>query len=152
MFVSDWSIRARRCRGDSGLTTLGWLLITAAVAGLAALAVVLVQSQVEGTADRVADPDPRVTAAIYSAFEIEADAKAAAVGDFESWADWESHFERRCRLIAVLYSDAEVEVVHNSFHRAVGGTVFDAAAAGYAAAADEQPATAIKAQVRCEVG
>lgn len=33
-----------------------------------------------------------------------------------------------------------------------GGTAFDAVAAGYAAAGDEQAATATKAQVQCEVG
>ena len=36
-------------RDDSGLTTLEWLLIVAAVAGLAALAVVLVQNVVSDT-------------------------------------------------------------------------------------------------------
>ena len=36
--------------------------------------------------------------------------------------------------------------------RADGGTTFDAAAAGYAAVADEQPANATKAQVQCVVG
>ena len=148
---ADRPVRALCCRGDSGLTTLEWLLITAAVAGLAALAVVLVQAQVEGTADQVANPDSRMTSAIYSAFDIETGAKSVAAGDFDSWADWEIQFRERCSLLAALYGDAEVEVVHNSFNRAAGGTAFDSAAAGYAAAADEQPATAAKAQVRCEV-
>ena len=148
--------RARRPRGDSGLTTLEWLLITAAVAGLAALAVVLVQAYVEDTGDRMSNPDPRVTSAIYSASEVETDAKAAPAGHFDLWADWESHFTQRCSLIAVLYSDAEVEVVDNhfiratgGFIRATGGTAFDPAAA---ALADEQPPKARKAQVQCEVG
>ena len=126
-------------------------MITAAVAGLAALAVVLVQAEVEDTAERVSSPNPRVTAAIHSAFEVEAGAKAASAADFESWADWESRFSERCGLIVVLYADAEVEVEHNNFNRATGGTTFDAAAAGYAANADIQPATAAKAQVQCEV-
>ena len=39
----------RSRRADSGLTTLEWLLIVAAVAGLAALAVVLVQNVVSTT-------------------------------------------------------------------------------------------------------
>lgn len=143
--------RARCRRGDCGLTTLEWLLITAAVAGLAALAVVLVQTQVEDTAERVSSPNPRVTAAIHSAFEVETGAKAASAADFESWADWEDRFGQRCGLIAVLYADAEVEVVHSEFNRATGGTTFDTAAAGHAAAADEQPAGNSKAQVQCEV-
>ena len=141
-----------RLRGDQGLTTLEWLLITAAVAGLAALAVVLVQAYVEDTGDRIANPDPRVTSAIYSAFEVETKAKAASPDDFELWADWEGYFGQKCGLIAVLYSDAEVEVVHSNFDRATsGGTAFDSVAAGYAAAADEQPAGPGKAQVQCVV-
>ena len=138
-----------RQRGDHGLATLSWLLITAAVAGLAALAVVLVQAYVEDTGERLSNPDPRVTAAIHSAFEVESDAKAASAADFELWADWERHFSERCSLIAVLYSDAEVEVVHNNFDRATGGgTAFDPAAA---AAAGSKAARAGKAQVQCEV-
>ena len=136
-------------RGDSGLTTLEWLLITAAVAGLAALAVVLVQAYVEDTGDRMSNPDPRVTSAIHSASEVETDAKAASAGDFDLWADWESHFTQKCSLIAVLYSDAEVEVVDNHFMRATDGfdpgdrcgTAFDPAAA---ALADEQSPKATK--------
>ena len=140
--------RCRR-RGDHGLTTLEWLLITAAVAGLAALAVVLVQVYVEDTGDRIANPDPRVTSAIHSAFAVETKAKAASADDFDLWADWESHFTQRCSLIAVLYADAEVEVISNEFNRATGGTAFDPAAA---ALADEQPAGSGKAQVQCQLG
>ena len=141
--------RGRRWRGDHGLTTLEWLLITAAVAGLAALAVVLVQAYVEDTGDRIANPDPRVTSAIHSAFAVEADAKAASADDFDLWADWERRFTQRCSLIAVLYADAEVEVISNEFNGAAGGTAFDPAAA---ALADEQPAGSGKAQVQCVVG
>ena len=138
------------------MTTLEWLLITAAVAGLAALAVVLVQAYVEDTGERMSNPDPRVTSAIHSAFAVETKAKAASADDFDLWADWESHFTQRCSLIAVLFSDAEVEVVDNhfiratgGFIRATGGTAFDPAAA---ALADEQSPKARKAQVQCEVG
>ena len=130
---------------------MSWLLITAAIAGLAALAVVLVQAYVEDTGERIANPDPRVTSAIHSAFEAEIGARAAAAADFQLWDDWESRFTQRCRLIAVLYADAEVEVVNNSFNRAIGGTAFDVSAAGHAANADIQPATAAKAQAQCEV-
>ena len=140
------------CRGDQGLTTLEWLLITAAVAGLAALAVVLVQAYVEDTGERIANPDPRVTSAIYSTFEVETRAKAASADDFALWAEWERHFSQKCSLIAVLYADVEVEIVHNYFDRATGGTTFDIVAAGYAALADEQQPTIGKAQVQCQVG
>ena len=131
------------------MAALEWLLIVAAVAGLAALAVVLVQAYVEDTGDRISNPDPRVTSALHLASSVEAGAKAASAADFESWADWERRFRRECSLIAVLYSDADVEVVHNSFERATGGgTAFDQAAA---AAADEKPANATKARVQCQV-
>ena len=138
-----------RGRGDCGFTTLEWLLLVAAVAGLAALAVVLVVARVEGTAERVSSPDPRVTTAIHAAFEVQTDARSATGADFAQWADWERHFSQQCSLLAVLYADAEVEVVHNNFNRATGGgTAFDAIAA---AAADEQAAGHAKAQVQCEV-
>ena len=145
----DWQGRHRR--SDRGLTTLEWLLITAAVAGLAALAVVLVQAYVEDTGDRIANPNPRVTSAIHTALAVKTDAKAASAADFGLWTEWERHFSDRCSLIAVLYADAEVEVTANNFDGVPGGTTFNTAAAGYAAAADEQAATATKAQVQSEV-
>ena len=137
------------CR-DCGLTTLEWLLITAAVAGLAALAVVLVTAAVEDTAEQVSSSEAWLAAAALTAFDVEDDAKAAEAGDFDSWDDWERHFSQECSLIAILYSDAGVEVVPH-FVRVIGGTTFDAAAAGHAAAADEQAATNTKAQVQCRV-
>ena len=140
----------RRC--ECGLATLSWLLITAAVAGLAALAVVVVQANVTATAERISESEARLTAALHTAWTVENGARDVVEAEFERWADWESHFSRECSLIAVLYADIDVEVVHNNFHRATGGTAFDAAAAGYAAAGDEQPATATKAQVQCTVG
>ena len=135
-----------RWRGDFGLATLEWLLIVAAVAGIAVLGVVLVQGQVEDTAQGLADPDPRATAAAHSAFTVEADAKAATTAEFQYWADWEDRFRERCGLIGVLYADAGVQVVANNFDG--DGTTFDAAAA---AAADAAAATGTKAQVQCEV-
>ena len=54
----------RRGRADeSGLTTLEWLLIVAAVAGLAALAVVLVQNVVDETAEQISGSSARGQAA-----------------------------------------------------------------------------------------
>ena len=44
---------------ESGLTTLEWLLIVAAVAGLAALAVVLVQNVVDDTAEQISGSSAR---------------------------------------------------------------------------------------------
>ena len=54
-------------RDDSGLTTLEWLLIVAAVAGLAALAVVLVQRVVGDTSEQIAGSSARKTAAQVAA-------------------------------------------------------------------------------------
>ena len=138
-------------RGDLGLATLEWLLIVAAVAGLAALAVVLVQSQVEDTAEGISNPDARVTSAIHSAFSVESDAKGASAADFATWADWESRFRQRCSQIAVLYAAAKVQVVDNEFNGVTGGGSFDAAAAVIAAAADDRPPGTNKAQVQCVV-
>ena len=142
--------RGRSPRDGRGLATLSWLLITAAVAGLAALAVVVVQAQVEDTAERISNSEARIAAALHSAFAVETDAKAAPAEDFDLWAEWESHFSQRYGVIAVLNSDTEVAVVGNHFVRAAGGgTTFAPAAA---AAADEQPPNANKAQVQCTVG
>ena len=136
-------------RGDGGLATLSWLLITAAVGGLAALAVVLVTAEVEDTGERISNSEARVTAAVHTAFAVEADAKAAVAEDFDSWDEWERHFSQECGLIAVLYSGAEVEVVHNNFDQPTdAGAAFEPAAA---AAADEEAAGPGKAQVQCEV-
>ena len=144
--------RGRRRRGDDGLATLEWLLILAAVVGLAALAVVLVQARVEDVAERTSSPSPRVTTAIYAAFAVETGAKVVSAAAFDSWVDWERHFSQECRFIAVLYADAEVEVMHNNFIRATGGgSAFDDAAATAVAAADELAPTGIKAQVQCLV-
>ena len=67
----------RRRRDDRGLTTLEWLLIVAAVAGLAALAVVLVQNVVDDTAEQIAGSSARLTAAEVAADSITNDYKTA---------------------------------------------------------------------------
>ena len=61
----------RRRRGEAGLTTLEWLLVVAAVAGLAAVAVVLVQRVVGETAEQVASNDARQTAADLAVTELQ---------------------------------------------------------------------------------
>ena len=62
-------------RGDSGLTTLEWLLIVAAVAGLAALAVVLVQRVVGDTSEQIAGGSARKVAAQIAAQDITDEAR-----------------------------------------------------------------------------
>ena len=137
-------------RDELGLTTLEWLLITAAVAGMAALAVVLVSNAAEDTGAQLTDPDPRITAAKLQAFEVLRDATTASEDDFETWDDWERHFRRKCSLIEILYGDTGIRII-TQFNKAVDGTVFDAAAAGFAAAADAEAPTATKAQTVCTV-
>lgn len=79
-------------RNDYGLTTLEWLLIVAAVAGLAALAVVLVQNVVDDTAEQLAANNARVTAAQVAAKAITDDS-----GDNQ---------EAACNRLNITYSDA----------------------------------------------
>ena len=95
----------------------------------------------EDTGERMSNPDPRVTSAIQAR-----GAKAASAG--RPVGDWESRFAASSPS---LYSDAEVEVVHNNFIRADGGDLRQRRGC-YAAAADEQPPNAGKAQVQCTVG
>ena len=74
------SIRRKLRRGrpdESGLTTLEWLLIVAAVAGLAALAVVLVQNVVDETAQDISGSSARLTAAKVAAASVVEQAKNA---------------------------------------------------------------------------
>ncbi|MCY3807207.1 MAG: hypothetical protein OXG55_10525 [bacterium] len=69
--------RLRRGRADErGLTTLEWLLIVAAVAGLAALAVVLVQNVVDDTAEQISGSSARGTAAQVAAERITREKRA----------------------------------------------------------------------------
>ena len=70
------SRRLPQRRDDSGLTTLEWLLIVAAVAGLAALAVVLVQNVVSDTAEQIGSNSARMTSAELTAVDITSDARA----------------------------------------------------------------------------
>ena len=69
--------RLRRGKADErGLTTLEWLLIVAAVAGLAALAVVLVQNVVDDTAEQISGSSARGTAAQVAAERITREKRA----------------------------------------------------------------------------
>ena len=142
---------AARGRDQLGLATLAWLMIVAAVAGMAALAVVVVQASVEDAGEAITDLNPRLSAAVHSAYAVEFDAKLSPAEDFATWGDWERHFHDRCALIAVVYSDAQARVTANTFRRATGGMHFDAAASRHAADADANSPTAVKAQAVCTV-
>lgn len=103
------------------MTTLEWLLIVAAVAGLAALAVVLVQNVVDDTAEEISGNNARETAARVAADRIDADAREAirnADSDNNATtltvsapdlSNINSDFESKCERLAITYSDIEFE-------------------------------------------
>ena len=98
---------------ESGLTTLEWLLIVAAVAGLAALAVVLVQNVVGETSEQIAGSSARQTAATIAADQIIRDANRSGADQPNSantWEEWEKHYSSRCERLAITYGDAGITV------------------------------------------
>ena len=104
-------------RDDSGLTTLEWLLIVAAVAGLAALAVVLVQNVIGETSEQIAGSSARKTAAEVAALSVEEESKTLEAADvatpddkFGTWAKWDNYFTAKCNRIGITYSDADVKM------------------------------------------
>ena len=105
------SRRLPQRRDDSGLTTLEWLLIVAAVAGLAALAVVLVQNVVSDTSEQIAGSSARKTGAQIAAQQIMSDADRDA-GDLpdaaDTWPEWVSFYSARCNRLAITYGDAGI--------------------------------------------
>ena len=105
-------------RDDSGLTTLEWLLIVAAVAGLAALAVVLVQNVIGETSEQIAGSSARKTAAEVAALSVEQESKTLEASDvataddkFGTWPKWVNYFTAKCNRIGITYSDADVTMV-----------------------------------------
>jgi len=99
----------RRRRGDLGLTTLEWLLIVAAVAGLAALAVVRVQNVVDDTAEQISGSNARVTAARVAAQEITDDTDTAfteAGADDDKKLEANQDGKAKCDRLAITYGDA----------------------------------------------
>ena len=95
-------------RGDSGLTTLEWLLIVAAVAGLAALAVVLVQRVVGDTSEEIAGQSARETAAKVAATRITDSARAEGLVTGADVNAVNDKYRRECNRLRVLYSDAGI--------------------------------------------
>ena len=114
------SRRLPKRRDDSGLTTLEWLLIVAAVAGLAALAVVLVQRVVGDTSEQIAGSSARKTAAQIAAAEVQAAADRDAASqptEAKTFGPWKSYYTTRCNRIKITYSDVkDIEVTANFDH------------------------------------
>ena len=112
------SRRLPQRRDDSGLTTLEWLLIVAAVAGLAALAVVLVSQVVSDTSEDIAGQSARLTAAQLAADGITdraSDLPATSVDELVKWVQQRRDFERRCERLTITYGDVDqiADVVWN---------------------------------------
>ena len=141
-------------RDDSGLTTLEWLLIVAAVAGLAALAVVLVQRVVGDTSEQIAGSSARKTAAEVAALSVEEESKTlsaadvAADGRFDTWAKWDNYFTARCNRIGITYSDAGVEMDTAFAGATLAANTITVTRAGSATEATAAPAVP---QAKCNV-
>ena len=103
------SRRLPQRRDDSGLTTLEWLLIVAAVAGLAALAVVLVQNVVSETGEQIAGSSARKTAARVAGIQITNEARSAVPTDLNvaGFLAATREFEDDCNRIPIVFSDVE---------------------------------------------
>ena len=117
------SLSPRSRRSEAGLTTLEWLLIVAAVAGLAALAVVLVQNVVDDTAEQLGGSSARATAANVAADTVIREARTASPDDarYNTWQRWELYFTARCERLEILYSDTNLDV-EAIFHKPTGAT------------------------------
>ncbi|MYE75889.1 MAG: hypothetical protein F4232_05705 [Acidimicrobiaceae bacterium] len=89
----------------------------AAVAGLAALAVVLVQNVVSDTSEQIEGSSARRIAAEVAAQTIVEDAKVfdgisytvgAITGD--EWSEWAREYSAKCNRLAITYADANLTV------------------------------------------
>ena len=127
--------RHRRRRDECGLTTLAWLLITAAVAGLAALAVVLVQGNVEDVAESIGGEHPRITSAELEAATItdEARGELSVVGsqnDAAAVGPVNTNYSPKCSHLSIIYQGLDLGFV---WHDAVAGNARPTGAATEAA-------------------
>ena len=94
----------------SGLATLEWLLVVAAVAGLAAVAVVAIQDTIGGTAQRIESHSARLQAADLAANQIEDRWRAQKPNDDAHAKRINDRYRPRCRQLAVIYADVLVGV------------------------------------------
>ena len=137
-------------RNEAGLTTLEWLLIVAAVAGLAALAVVLVQNVVDDTAEQLGGASARATAANVAADTVIREARTADPQDarYNTWQRWELYFTARCERLEILYSDTNLEV-QAEFRRPTNNNPGDTPDADVLNKADTAAAASGKPQAVC---
>lgn len=102
---SAWRGGRACCRCDAGLTTLEWLLVVAAAAGLAAVGVVLVQNVVGGTAEQIESHSARQQAAGLAATELENAWRAHRPSSLDEAGLINARYTRRCRQLAIIYPD-----------------------------------------------
>lgn len=120
---------ARRRRGDRGLTTLEWLLIVAAVAGIAALAVVLVQNVVSDTSEQIAGSSARAVAARLAGEQVVSDSLrpiSEQPTSARTWDGWKRFYDSRCKRLEIIYGDAGVTVVSGFVVGTLKGDLTDA--------------------------
>lgn len=134
-------------RDDIALVALEWLLIVAAIAGLAALAVIVIQHVTDDTAERVRAQNARMTAAQLAARGVEQDARTATAA---TWSRWENHFTATCRRIAILYSDTNI-TLDAAFRRPANHHPTDAPTKSLLAAATEHDPMPTSPQTKCNI-
>ena len=146
------SARREGRAGEAGLVEVEWLLVVAAPAGLAALAVVLVQRVADDTAEQFSASPARRSAAALAALEVERQARAATAANprTATWADWQSYFAARCERLAILYTDVAVEVDTAFAWPTTAGGADSISEAALAAATEADPSGSAP-QVRCNV-
>ena len=88
-------------RDESGLTTLEWLLIVAAVAGLAALAVVLVTNVVSDTSEDICRPERPQTAAELAPRIRSKGPSTTTRLEFDSRGQWDVYFTNSGNRIVI---------------------------------------------------
>ena len=98
-------------RGEDGLTTLEWLLIVAAVAGLAALAVVLVTNVVDQTAEQIGGSSARKTVAQVAAAQVTQNAYDDAPDDADAWTSTSADYKKKCDRLKITYGDVSPSLV-----------------------------------------
>ena len=104
---------------ERGLTTLEWLLILAAVAGLAAVAVVVVQGAVEDTSEAIAAENPRITAAALEASSLTERARAelspvGADNDAALVGTLNATYNEKCTKLAIVHGSLGLDFLWHS--------------------------------------
>ena len=90
------------------MTTLEWLLVVAAVAGLSALAVVLVQSVVGGTAQQIESHSARQEAAELATLVLTERWLAETPHSQQDVDRINRDYSQKCRTLGIIYSDIDL--------------------------------------------